>query len=163
EAEALSLRGMLEERMGQLDRAAATLREAIWAAEAGRDVRSLAIAATELSFTTRQPARLGEARDAARHAPAALEAPGGDGGLEALLLNSESMALGDQGKYAESLELDRQALAIRERLFGDRHYTLAQSLGGIGMTLRRLGRHEEALAYHRRAVAVREATVGPDH
>ncbi len=59
--------------------------------------------------------------------------------------------------------LYREALALRETLFGADHPDVAQSLTHLGWLLNERGRHGEARALLSRALDIRERTLGADH
>jgi tetratricopeptide (TPR) repeat protein/transcriptional regulator with XRE-family HTH domain len=73
-----------------------------------------------------------------------------DAAGEARMLSSLGAAVGDQGRYEESLSYLDQALEIRRRI-GD-HVFEAYTLNNIGQALWQLGRHDEGLARYREAV-----------
>jgi len=64
--------------------------------------------------------------------------------------------LGKLGRHKEALIYQRQALKLRQEIFGDKHLDMAISLNNLRITLVRLGRHEEALACQQEAMALKE-------
>ena len=68
--------------------------------------------------------------------------------------------------YMDSRELDlaephfREALAIRQRLFGERHKEIAHTLKRLAWTYKARGAYEEAEAHYRRALAIFAALPG---
>jgi tetratricopeptide (TPR) repeat protein len=68
-----------------------------------------------------------------------------------------------QRKFAESLEYQQRAQAIKERLLGQNDPDVAASLGNEALTLNTLGRREEALRYNQRAINIVEQTLGAFH
>jgi tetratricopeptide (TPR) repeat protein/predicted Ser/Thr protein kinase len=66
------------------------------------------------------------------------------------------------GAWDRALELDREALALRERLLGPDHTRVAGSLNNIGAALMATGDHEAARPSILRALTIREAVQGPD-
>ena len=66
------------------------------------------------------------------------------------------------GAWDRALELDREALALRERQLGPDHTRVAGSLNNIGAALMATGDHEAARPPILRALAIREAVQGPD-
>ena len=67
------------------------------------------------------------------------------------------------GKYEESLDYGRRALAIREALFEGNHPDVARSLNNVGLAYGELGKHREALDYIKRALLMKEALFGENH
>jgi tetratricopeptide (TPR) repeat protein/tRNA A-37 threonylcarbamoyl transferase component Bud32 len=68
-----------------------------------------------------------------------------------------------QHRPAEALELHRQALEMRERIWGPEHPSLALNLNNVAIELLALGKREEAVATWRRSLALLEATRPANH
>lgn len=68
----------------------------------------------------------------------------------------------DQGKYTESEELYKRAIALTEQNVGKDHPTLALSLSGLGNLYRHQGRLTEAKPLLVRAVAIDREAIGAD-
>ena len=73
--------------------------------------------------------------------------------------NNLGLVLVDQGNYAGAEPMFRRALAIRRLHFGERHYSVENSLGYVAMSLREQGRLAEAAALFEEALAL--ARQGP--
>jgi len=56
-----------------------------------------------------------------------------------------------------------RALAIREKLFGNTHADVAQSLNSLGCLTQDTGRYKESEDFFLRAVSMRETLCGPNH
>jgi tetratricopeptide (TPR) repeat protein len=69
----------------------------------------------------------------------------------------------DIGDYTNALEMNRKALALREKLYGKEHPDVATSLLDIGDTLYNLGRLTEAETYARQALAMQQRLLGPSN
>ncbi len=84
---------------------------------------------------------------------------------ESALSPTEGMALvfEDQGRVVEAVELHREILEARTRLFGADHPDTALSHVNIASALSLTGQHADALEHLERALAIRERANGPDH
>lgn len=69
----------------------------------------------------------------------------------------------NQGSYKEAENLSRQALAIREHVWGEGHPSIVESLEQMGMLLQSMGDYEAARPYFERVLAIRELKSGHDH
>lgn len=67
------------------------------------------------------------------------------------------------GLYAPAVELEEEALDLRESEFGDDHIEVAANLNSLGRVYRLLARDEEAELVHRRELAIRESQLGQHH
>ncbi len=67
------------------------------------------------------------------------------------------------GRYATSDSLNRLALMMDRRLYGERHPLVAASLINLGATRFELGYYEETEQLYRQALAIHLAYYGPDH
>jgi tetratricopeptide (TPR) repeat protein len=85
----------------------------------------------------------------------------GQPAVAADLLETLSAAYLDSGDYTNALEMSRQALALRQTLYGKEHPDVAASLYAIGQVLQRLDRVAESEAAERQALAVRQKLLGP--
>jgi tetratricopeptide (TPR) repeat protein len=77
-------------------------------------------------------------------------------------LGRAGVALWAGGVPAEAEELERRALALRERALAADHPDVATSLDNLGATLSSLGRPAEAVPLHRRALAINLRAFGPE-
>lgn len=68
-----------------------------------------------------------------------------------------------QGHYDISESLNKQALAIDRRLFGEQHPAVVQELNNLGAIEESRGDYFAAEAYYRQALAITEAWYGTDH
>jgi CHAT domain-containing protein/tetratricopeptide (TPR) repeat protein len=69
----------------------------------------------------------------------------------------------DQGKYGETEELYKRALAIRETALGANHSDVGQTLNSLANLYRAQGKYEEAEGLHKRALVIRENALGASH
>ena len=67
------------------------------------------------------------------------------------------------GHYELSDSLNRRALAIDRRIFGDNHPHVSDDLGNMAQLQENWGHYAEAERYERQALAVTEAWYGKDH
>ena len=68
-----------------------------------------------------------------------------------------------QGQYDQSEKLNNEALAIDQRLFGDRNPAVAQELTNLGAIEMNRGNYPASERYYRRALAITEGWYGSDH
>ena len=79
-----------------------------------------------------------------------------------LLFNAGKYLL-ERAQYSQAESLYRQALAIREQVFGSEHPDVAASLNELGVLYYRQGKYIEAEALYQRALAIREQALGSEH
>ena len=78
-------------------------------------------------------------------------------------MNNLALVLSSQGKYEEAQEVNRQTLALMERVLGKEHpYTLT-SMNNLASVLSSQGKYEEAEEMHRQALALRERVLSKGH
>ena len=157
------LRGGLLFDAGNLPAAATALQDAVLAGEAGHHDEAVARAWIKLVEIGGRGVSLGEAEKWHQHASAALERIGGNLALSAALESNLAHLRLTQGRRAEALTHQEQAVALLEQV--GTHTTLERakmqsSLGAIKSTL---GQHLEAIASHQRAIAAFEKELGPSH
>ncbi|MEZ4453708.1 MAG: tetratricopeptide repeat protein [Nannocystaceae bacterium] len=163
-AEALITWSLLLDRVGEYERASAAMTEALYAAEAGRDRRLAATAMIErIWLDGHQLTRHDAALESGRHAHALLEGLGGDDELRGLLLSNESAVYGYLGRYDEAEATAREALRLREAVYGHEHFQVAIATNNLAATLAWMGRDDEALGLQEEALALYERIVGPRH
>ncbi|HJZ87055.1 MAG TPA: tetratricopeptide repeat protein [Polyangia bacterium] len=164
EADALYALGELQERAGSVKPAEATLREAVLAAEAGRNDDAAAHAWTHLIYVVGYAQmRHAEGHECARHSAAAIERLGGHQELEARRLYTDGSVYLEEGKYEQALALFQRAQPMMEQKLGPEHPFVATILDGMGLVYSSLGKNQEALTYHQRALELRERALGRDH
>ena len=81
----------------------------------------------------------------------------------AQVLHRAGTYLRDRERYEEGESLLKQALAIREQLFGAIHPDVAQSMQVLAFLYRLRGQFEQAEPLFRQAIAIRKQTLGPEH
>jgi len=81
----------------------------------------------------------------------------------ARLLHQAGAFLHFHGFYPQSQSLHRQALAVREQVFGSEHLAVAESLNALALLSRFQGDYEQAERFHQQALAIREKTLEPGH
>ncbi len=82
---------------------------------------------------------------------------------EATTLATRAGNLVATGAYAEALPLAREALAIREAVYGPEHRFVADALETTALVCYHLTDYAQATALYRRAVAIRDKTLAPEH
>jgi tetratricopeptide (TPR) repeat protein/CHAT domain-containing protein len=85
------------------------------------------------------------------------------GVAEADALNRQAVALYQQGKYTEAIELAKRSLAIRERELGPGHPDIGTSLNNLAELYRAQDNLSEAEPLLLRALTIDEKALGPDH
>ncbi|HYG61187.1 MAG TPA: serine/threonine-protein kinase [Thermoanaerobaculia bacterium] len=88
---------------------------------------------------------------------------GPDNLVSAAALGNLAIALEQQGRWQEALEVNLRALAMRRRLLEPDHPDLARSYNGLGNVHSKLGQKEKALEMYRAALRIFEASYGPGH
>jgi tetratricopeptide (TPR) repeat protein len=163
-ASKLMLRGRLENELGDHARAEATLYEAVWAAEAGKDDLSALHAWMQLMWVmVTAGTRDEEAMRLSRHAEAFIERISADEQEQAFLLNVRGVLLLQMGKLEEAAAHHQRALAVREKALGPQHLDVAASLVNLAVVRQKQGRYEEARRLNERVLAIREEALGPQH
>jgi CHAT domain-containing protein len=82
---------------------------------------------------------------------------------EATTLATRAGQLCATGAYAEALPLAREALAIREAVYGPEHRSVADALETTGLICYHLTDYAQATALYRRATAIRDKALAPEH
>jgi tetratricopeptide (TPR) repeat protein len=67
------------------------------------------------------------------------------------------------GRYQEAVELDKETLAIMERVLGPEHPDTLRSRNNLAGGYRALGRYQEAVELDKETLAIRERVLGPEH
>jgi len=78
-------------------------------------------------------------------------------------LNDKAIALYEQGRYSEGVEVAKLALKAAEETFGSMHPNVAASLNNLAELYRAQGKYEEAEPLYKRALAIYEKAHGPEH
>jgi CHAT domain-containing protein/Tfp pilus assembly protein PilF len=82
---------------------------------------------------------------------------------EARKLYREALKLRDAGRYDEAIPLFERVLETRERILGQDHREIADTLNGLGVLYYYKGDYERAEPLCQRALTIREKVLGPDH
>ena len=163
-AEALRLRGALEELSGEPAAAEATLSAAFAAAQRGRDDRLAARIASELAWVVGyRQLRFDEGRRWAEIAAGAIERLGGASDLTADLDGNLSGIEDLAGDQEKALALQRRALEFFRGAFGPDHPGVGRSLNRLGSVLYNSQRYEEALPVFQEAQEHTRRTLGGAH
>jgi len=169
-ADSLVALGLLRKDQGKLDEAEALVRQGLEMDQQAQSVPSLDAARADTAQAMVALGSVLEVRAKYDQAQQTLEA--------ALKLQSQNAdATGEtaenltelanvyfyQGQYDQSEKLNNQALAIDQRLFGDRNPAVAQELNNLGAIEMNRGNYPVSEGYYRRALAITEAWYGSDH
>jgi tetratricopeptide (TPR) repeat protein/tRNA A-37 threonylcarbamoyl transferase component Bud32 len=164
EAQALLVRGVLQESDGDAAASEGTLRDAYLKASGSHDDRTLTLAAIELSFVVGQRlSRLDEGTQWAWLASAGMRRVGADFELEAKLANQEGHLLYDRADFAGAEAKYRQTFELRRTAQGDTHPATAAMLANVARAVMAQGHFDEALLLSRKATALLAAALGEDH
>ena len=109
--------------------------------------------------------RLGHPQDARARADQALAATASspDTYLRGTALAHAAEVAREDGRYADSVQLMRDELAIIAKLEGDTTPAYANALSNLGMVYRRQGDLDAAQHVYEQALAIRRAAFGDDH
>ena len=77
--------------------------------------------------------------------------------------SEQSRILRQKGNYDEALPLAERALAVRERVLGLEHATVADSLHALALIYDSKGEYAKAEPLNLRALSIREKVLGKDH
>jgi serine/threonine protein kinase/tetratricopeptide (TPR) repeat protein len=164
EAQALLVLGALQNSNGDPKSAAATLRSATLAADAGRadEVRAEAlimlveVAGEELS-------QYAEAHAFGEAAEMILQRVDHHEALLASLERNQGIVWWRQGKYDTAVALLDQALALRTRVYGAEDREVAETLSDLADALADEGKLAAALDHYQRALDLWQKTLGSEH
>ncbi|HEV7672878.1 MAG TPA: serine/threonine-protein kinase [Thermoanaerobaculia bacterium] len=166
-AEALVVRGGLEERTEDFAAARVTLHNAWWTAEEGADDEQKAQAAIALIRLERLESQFDAAGQWSRFAAATLDRLGSEPSLKARYLLELGLLRSAEGKYAEALVPLREAVALRRASRSKEGNTdraeLVEPLGSLGMVLHRNGDYEAARKTYEEALALGRRELGAEH
>ena len=107
----------------------------------------------------------GKAEELHRNARSLLQFSRGANGRRdlAVSLNGLALVLRDVGNLGEAEALQRQALELRRKLYGNEHALVAESLNDLALMLRSEGKLGEAERTHREALAMERKLFGNNH
>jgi tetratricopeptide (TPR) repeat protein len=162
-ANALFALGAAQHRGGDGAAAEKTFRDAIRAAEAGRDDALKADAMTVMLLVGDDPSRSAAMIALADDAKAVLQRLGDDDARTAKLLDNLGVVLRAAGKLDDALADHKRALAIRDRILAQDDPALAITANNVGAVLFDQGKADEAIPYFERAKAIWERALGPRH
>jgi hypothetical protein len=70
-------------------------------------------------------------------------------------------SLSSQGKYDEAEKMQREVLAVDQRVLGAEHPDTLSTAGNLAQSLSRQGKYDEAVAMQREVLAVKQRVLGP--
>jgi len=162
-AEALALEGAMLLR-SDTKAAEQALTDAFWAADASRHDELRAETAAALVYVVGYlQRRFEDGQRWATNASTVLERLGGHELLQAWLLNDLGNVFEAQGNTAEAVRLQKEGLALKEKVLGRDHPDVGVSEGNLAIALQSLGHHDESLVHVDRAIALLEKGLGPGH
>jgi Flp pilus assembly protein TadD len=72
------------------------------------------------------------------------------------IMSNLALVLNSQGKYEEAEVMNRQTLALREKVIGPEHPDTLVSMSNLAAVLDRQGKYEEAEVMNRQTLSLRE-------
>ncbi|NNB99030.1 tetratricopeptide repeat protein [Corallococcus exiguus] len=163
-ADALLLLAELKDGAGDYRGAEATVLQAAWTAEAGRNDDAAARAWTlAVRVTGERLDHYAQGQQAAERASAAVERLGASRELAGALAVNLGRLLSRQGRYPEAHEQLTRALSFLEKRFGPEALEVADVRVELGTVRRSQGRAEEALGLYERALGTVRGALGPEH
>jgi tetratricopeptide (TPR) repeat protein/tRNA A-37 threonylcarbamoyl transferase component Bud32 len=164
EAEALTRAGAAESESFRWTDASATLQAAMRAAIASHHDDLLPEISAHLVWVLGNERQFDESERWSRFAEATIER-GTDSNpiVNAWLLNNIGgvYLLGD--RIAESLEYQRRARVLKEKILGPDDPDVARTINNIALGLNALGRYDEALAHIDKSLRIDRSTLGSSH
>jgi len=163
EAEALELKGSLQNKLGDLPAAEKTLMRAVWAGEASSQQVVVARASSTLVSVLYSQAKGELARQWSEPAVAALAGLKHDPSTEATVHMAIGGLLISEAKPLEAIEPLRRALALREKYLGLDHPDVGATESMLASAYRIAEQYDMAVPHARRALAIRERSLGARH
>jgi len=164
-AEALLQLGEVQYQGGEPAIAEKSYEEAIWLAEGARHDEVVLEAADQLiAITGFSQRRHQDGERWASFAGAVLRRLGpGHDLLKAWRANNLAMVYYDEDRIEDALRMFTDAVIIKTRALGERHFDVAISIANQAAVLHELGRTEEALRKNRLTIDIFHETVGDSH
>jgi tetratricopeptide (TPR) repeat protein len=164
-AEALLQLGEVQLLNGEPAIAEKSYEEAIWLAEGARHDEAVLEAADQLiAITGFSLRRHQDGERWASFAGAVLRRLGpGHDLLKAWRANNLAMVYYDEDRIEDALRMFTDAVTIKTRALGERHFDVAISIANQASVLHELGRTDEALRKNRRTIDIFHETVGDSH
>ncbi len=163
-AEVFYTLGNLYGDLGDFKAALQTHQRAIVLAQAGRDARTTARAASSLqNLSAIEFADPDQAKWWDDLSEAASRSSGGDDVLRAGLLFNQGIVLRVQGSYREAEERLKASLALWEKVYGPDHVFVAATLNSLTNVLADQGKYQEAEESGQRALGLFRRLLGPAH
>ena len=78
-------------------------------------------------------------------------------------MNNLAEVLSSQGSYEEAERIQRQVIAMRERVLSNEHPDMLASLNNLAQVLGSQGKYQEAEGIHRQTLALSESVLGKKH
>jgi tetratricopeptide (TPR) repeat protein/predicted Ser/Thr protein kinase len=165
QAQALSLYGSFQWRAAELPAAEATLKQALLAAESGRDDETAAkvcirLIRTLLDLRPNSPEMLqwGE------HAKVwVARLAGSSPAVEAELAATLGAIHRERGEFSEAMRDYQRELEVAERGFGRESAQTGKALSDLSIAFYDLEQYEQSIVYSERGLAVDEKVLGPQH
>ena len=162
-AKAWYRQGMLQNRVGEVEAAAATLERAMKAALAHRMHEQAAHAAVSLIYIFGSDLAQPDAAHRWAVFADALSLASGSEFARAEYFNRLGSVAHIEANYDESRRLHERSLEILLRIRGANHRSVAATLTNLGITTASMGEFEKAREYYERALAIDEKLSGPEH
>jgi tetratricopeptide (TPR) repeat protein/tRNA A-37 threonylcarbamoyl transferase component Bud32 len=164
EAEALARLGTIEGELAQFSEAETTLQAALNASLGSHHDDLLTEISAWLIWLTGYQRRFEDADHWRRFADATVERGNSDNTIGySWLLNNVGVVYHLQGRLSESLEYQKRAQLLKQKVLGPNDPDVAISLANLSLTLSALGRLTEALAASDASLRILERTLGNSH
>jgi serine/threonine-protein kinase len=163
-AEVLFTAGMMHHEVGDVERSAAMLEDAVWTAEMCRHDEVIAQAAANLVFVQgRVQARFDAGEIWGRHAETVLNRMGGHDQIRGWLFNNRGVMRSVQGRLPDAIDDMHLAIAAKEKVLGPDDPDVGLSLVNVAVFLDDLGKTEQGATFAERAVHTLAKSLGLEH
>ncbi len=163
-AEALEVRGRLQQTADQFQEAEATYRKAFFTAvRSGADERAAQVAMEMVYLLADDQARAHDASTWADQAEAEMARFGEDPRLRADILGARAMVAEATGDYATAVKLRLQVVNALHGAGVDDTPGMAQALSSVGVVYDLSGDFARSSDYYQRSLAMLERLLGTDH
>jgi eukaryotic-like serine/threonine-protein kinase len=163
EAEALFQLGELDHDRGEVEKAERSAHEAAIGAERAQLDALAARAWLSLGWIADDRAHYDQALESLHFADAAIARAGGDDHIRTELLNKQANVRLHQGKAADALEAQKEALALGQKARELDERQLSWLWNDLGMAQDGNGDHAAALQSYERALEIKKRLLGPSH
>ncbi len=164
EAEVLLQLGSAEDQLAKYAQAESTLKKAVVFADVSGSDEIRANALVDLIWVVGyRQGRFDDALKIGVSAKAVLDRLHENGGLRAAFHRDIGIMYAQKSDTDQAMKHYKQALSIREKVFGPQHPTTAMVLTSMGLIFNEWAEYERSLTYFERALSIWKKSFGPDH